>query len=137
MSARAPVGPSVLIVDDEQVLCEAIGEIVRRCGYLAVTAYNGFDGIGALRGAPTPALVLLDLHMPGVTGWKFRQMQLLHPALAAVPVVITSSLDPSAQRRHELNADAYLDKSRLWEELPPLLERFCGGAAGLEGHSPQ
>lgn len=129
MSACLPGGSCVLIIDDEKVLCDAIAELVRSRGYDAVTVYNGIEAMELLRRQPQPALILLDLYMPGVTGWKFRQMQLLHPQLAEVPVVVTSSLDPSAQRRQELGDVDYLDKSHLWENLPAILERFCGPSA--------
>ncbi len=121
--------PCVLIVEDEETICGALGDYVRAQGYTALTACDGVAAVEALHKGPHPSLILLDLHMPGLNGWKFRQLQRLRADLADVPVVVMSSLAPEAQRREVLGEVEYLDKSRILDELPGLLERFCGPRA--------
>jgi CheY-like chemotaxis protein len=54
---------------------------------------------------PPPALFVLDLEMPVMTGWEFRRAQVQGPVLAHVPVIVTSSTDLGA-----ITADGYLAK---------------------------
>jgi CheY-like chemotaxis protein len=64
-------------------------------------------------------VILLDLEMPGMTGWEFRREQLRDPLLADIPVVVASGADPSS-----IEADAYLAKPYEIGELCQVLARL-------------
>jgi CheY-like chemotaxis protein len=81
-------GP-VLVVDDDADIRAMLAQILELEGYAVSTAADGADALAQLR-AVRPALVLLDLMMPGMNGWEFRAAQAQDPAVAHIPVVILS-----------------------------------------------
>ena len=95
----------VLIVDDEADIREVVSELLRHEGHEVAEASDGEAALVACR-AFRPSLVLLDLMMPGMNGWQYREAQLREPDIAGIPVVVVSALG----RRAEVVADAYLAK---------------------------
>ena len=86
----------VLIVEDDDEVREMMRLLLQSHGYETMTARNGQEGLAAMR-ERRPCIVLLDIHMPLMTGWEFRERQLQDPLLAQVPVVcITALFDPEA-----------------------------------------
>ncbi len=81
--------PTILVVDDNEVTREGIAVVLRRGGYVVVTAADGAQALDSLRAGPPPALILLDMLMPLVDGWQFldrlRKGRAPHP-----PVIVTS-----------------------------------------------
>jgi DNA-binding NtrC family response regulator len=65
--------PVVLIVDDEKVIADTLSIILTHAGFITMTAY---DGVTALRmaNAITPALLISDVVMPGITGVELAIM---------------------------------------------------------------
>jgi excisionase family DNA binding protein len=83
---------SVLIVDDDEKLCRAMGRILERFGCRVRQAAGGEDGLQLVR-QQTPDLILLDLVMPGMNGVHFLQeLRKAHPSL---PVVIVTGYPDS------------------------------------------
>jgi CheY-like chemotaxis protein len=69
--------------------------LLRLEGYVTVTASNGVDALASLR-TRRPSAVVLDLMLPVMDGWQFRQEQLQEPAIADVPVIcITGVANPT------------------------------------------
>jgi CheY-like chemotaxis protein len=59
--------PGILVVDDEKLLADTTAAILRRAGYNAKIAYNGFDALEAM-GSQRPDYLLTDILMPGMNG---------------------------------------------------------------------
>jgi CheY-like chemotaxis protein len=93
MSAQArPEGRGrVLLIDDDPETRDALTEFLSMEGYQPTTAANGLEGLEALRSAPLPGLILLDLSMPLMNGFEFRAHQLEDPQLAGIPVVVLTA----------------------------------------------
>jgi CheY-like chemotaxis protein len=88
--------PCVLIVEDDPDIREFMELLLADAGYDTMTAENGSRALERMR-ARRPCLVLLDLAMPVMDGWEFRERQLADPELAKVPVVcITAAFDPDS-----------------------------------------
>lgn len=86
--------PCVLVVEDDDEVRTMMELLLKSHGYDVTTARNGQEALDAMRRQP-PCLVLLDIHMPLMTGWEFRERQLEDPELAKVPVIcITALFDP-------------------------------------------
>jgi len=81
---------SVLVVDDEPALCNAIRMILELDGYHVDMATNGADAVTQAVEAH-PAVVLLDLCMPGMDGWQTQH--LLRERVPEVPVVFMTAGD--------------------------------------------
>ncbi len=96
---------SVLVVDDESDIREAVTELLADEGYQVM---NAGDGAEALRKARAfhPSIVLLDLMMPGMSGWEFCAERKGDPDLRQIPVVVVSALG----RVPGIEASGYLQK---------------------------
>jgi CheY-like chemotaxis protein len=68
MPATAPTATTVLIVDDDDDIREALADVIRGAGYRIVEATNGKPALEYLRAASEPTIMLLDLMMPIVDG---------------------------------------------------------------------
>jgi CheY-like chemotaxis protein len=91
-------GGSILLVEDDFDVRDALIPILEYEGHHVVGAANGRDALAQLRAGPKPSLILLDLAMPVMDGAEFRAEQLRDPALASIPVVVVSA-DPAARSK--------------------------------------
>ena len=82
----------VLVVEDDPDVRELLDVMLTIEGFQTETAQDGRDGLRRLRESPQPDVVLLDLMMPVMNGWTFRDEQLRDPSLASIPVIVMSAL---------------------------------------------
>jgi CheY-like chemotaxis protein len=122
----SPSGKRVLVVDDDADIRETLSEVLSIAGYDVTPAANGREALERLRAAPHD-LVVLDLMMPVMTGWEFREEQLRDASIAAVPVIVVSA----ARAPRPLTAAATLPKPFDLQEILDLAERFAGPPALL------
>lgn len=80
----------VLVVDDEPDIRETLREAVEMAGCTAILAANGEDAL-KLMASRRPCMVIVDLMMPVMTGLELLQAMQRVPALADLPVVISTS----------------------------------------------
>jgi CheY-like chemotaxis protein len=85
---------SVLVIDDDDDLLEAVGEGLTTEGFTVRVAHDGADAFAKLARGALPDVILLDLNMPHMSGWKFRELQQRHAALRHIPVVVMSASMP-------------------------------------------
>ena len=83
-------GPGVLVVDDDPSIQGFLAEALADEGYAVRTAGDGRRALDVLDGW-RPDLILLDLMMPELDGWAFRDEQRRRPAVAAIPVIVLSA----------------------------------------------
>jgi CheY-like chemotaxis protein len=107
--------PRLLVVDDDVELCESMADALTDAGYEPVTAGDGLRALLLSRDVLAPRLILLDLMMPDMNGWQFREQQLRDQRMRDIPVVVmTASRD---LRRHPVQADAFLFKPFTLDDL--------------------
>jgi CheY-like chemotaxis protein len=83
---------SVLIVDDDEGIRDALGEMLRDEGFSVATAANGREGILWLQAQrPQACVVLLDLMMPVMDGAQFLRAKQADVGLRTIPVVIVTA----------------------------------------------
>jgi CheY-like chemotaxis protein len=120
---------AVLVVDDDDATAEALCELLEADGFSAVCVPDGQQALDHMRGGDPVCLVLLDLMMPVMNGFEFRDEQLRDASLSGVPVVIvTADLKP-AEKARQLRADGYLSKPISPEALLEITNRFCRSGA--------
>lgn len=113
------MSPPLLIVEDDQDIRDNLRDILEMEGYSILEAAHGraaLDLMERLRaeGRPLPAVILLDLNMPVMSGRELlATVRRDHPELAAIPVVIMTAL-PDAM---ELGTAAFLRKPIDLDEL--------------------
>ncbi len=118
----------ILVVDDEQTVRDLMRRFLAREGFDVVTAKNGEEGL-ALARQLRPALITLDVLMPGLDGWSVLQALKADPELAEVPVVMLTIVDEK-NKGYALGASDYVTKPIDRERLRALLGRFCDYGAG-------
>src|SRR5208283_5094195 len=81
----------ILLIEDDSDLADALAEILIMEGYRIVYASDGMAALALLAEDELPDLILLDLMMPKMSGWEFREAQLRDERLAHIPVVVLSA----------------------------------------------
>ncbi|MFJ7416222.1 response regulator transcription factor [Streptomyces sp. NPDC098077] len=107
--------PKILIVEDDDASVLATGELLTRAGYAVVRAADGREGLRLLF-AERPDLLLLDLLIPALDGWRVLART---RDMSDLPVLVLSGLDTVAHRVKALRAgaDDYLPKPYDGDEL--------------------
>ena len=95
----------ILVVDDQPQNVKLLADLLGAKGYTVVTAGSGTDGLEQVR-KTHPDLVLLDVVMPGMTGYEVCRRIRESPDTAMLPVVMVTSLDPGEERVKGLDAGA-------------------------------
>jgi DNA-binding response OmpR family regulator len=108
----------ILVVDDTPQNVKLLADILGAKGYVAITAASGEEGLAKLA-AENPDLVLLDVMMPGLSGYDVCKRIRANPDTALLPVVLVTSLDPHQERVKgiEAGADDFLSKPIHQAEL--------------------
>ena len=118
--------PRLLIVDDDPELRQSAVDALSDAGYDTAVAGNGWEALAATQGPQVPQLILLDLMMPDMNGWQFREAQQRDARIRDIPlVVITASRDLV---NHPIDADGVLLK-------PFGLNDLLGQVFKLVGHA--
>jgi CheY-like chemotaxis protein len=122
--------PRLLVVDDDVELCESLADALTDAGYDTATARDGFQAMALSQdGWAAPCLILLDLMMPEMNGWQFRERQLRDERMKDIPVVVmTASRD---LRRHPVDADAFLFKPFTLDDLLDQVQKVVRPPAGV------
>ena len=106
-----------------------ICEWLRHHGYRCIGAVDGRDGLYRLEELPNLSLILLDLMMPGMSGWQFRTIQRDHARYGSVPVVVlTAHATPHAESE-TLGAQDVLMKPLDLRALLTVVNRYAGPPA--------
>jgi CheY-like chemotaxis protein len=117
--------PPILVVDDNQDNAHIIRDYLEARGYPITVAYNGDDALIAFEEVK-PALVLLDVMMPGRDGWQVCRDIKQHPTLGRnVRVVMVTALDDWVNKRQALQtgADDFVEKPFELAKLAATVER--------------
>ena len=119
---------SILIIEDEHDIRAVLTEILEDEGYAVASVPNGLEALMFLQ-EHRPQLILLDLGMPVMTGWEFREQQRRDPALADIPVIVMSAIPHLSQTAAALQAANCLDKPIELNALLGMVEQYCADPA--------
>jgi DNA-binding response OmpR family regulator len=113
----------VLLVEDDESLGRIVARHLRGHGFEVVESLSAEDATERLEEGVRPSLVLLDLNLPGDTGWDLLRGSAL-AAAGSPPVVITSATAVSPKRLAEFHCAGYLPKPFPLETLIATIERL-------------
>ena len=116
---RSARSSAIVVVDDEIDAREALGEALRDEGYEVFLAANGQEGLFLLRRLASPLGVILDVTMPVMNGLELYRIMKATPALADIPVMISTG-DPAS-----------VPPGVPLVQKPVSLERFLAAVADL------
>lgn len=108
----------ILVVDDVPMNVKLLADVLAAKGYAIATAKSGLEALEVIE-ANRPDLVLLDVMMPGMSGYEVCEKIRADPRHAMLPVVLVTALDPAKERARGLDsgADDFLSKPVSQVEL--------------------
>jgi CheY-like chemotaxis protein len=115
----------LMIVDDDDDLRDALADVMTAQGYEVAAFADARAALAALEEGVTPFVILLDLMMPGMSGWEFRAAQLENPTLAPIPVVVVTAAGNLSDGARTLSSVEVLHKPFTLEILLPLVARYA------------
>ncbi|HET7854558.1 MAG TPA: response regulator [Candidatus Methylomirabilis sp.] len=121
--ALVPEGaPLVLVIDDDATVRDLMQRFLTREGFRMVPVKDGKEGLRLAREL-RPAVITLDVLMPGMDGWAVLTSLKADPATADIPVIMLTIVDDK-NMGYALGAMDYLTKPIAWERLAAILERY-------------
>ena len=119
---------TILLVEDDFDVREALAETLREEGYTIDCANDGLEALAHLKGGGRPGLILLDLMMPRMSGSEFRMAQRQDPAFGHIPVVLLSADGRMREKAVALGTAGAIRKPIDLAELLRVLESFRAAA---------
>ena len=101
----------ILIVEDNDKNMKLVRDVLQAKGYRTIEAVTGEDGVRLAR-ERHPALVLMDIQLPGISGIEALRQLRADPATAAIPVIAVTASVMASDRRNIVDAgfDGYVGK---------------------------
>ncbi|HEY6005095.1 MAG TPA: response regulator [Anaeromyxobacter sp.] len=118
--------PLVLVVEDDPDVRDALSVVLRDAGYGIRSVADGIDAMKALRQGLKPSAILLDLMMPEMNGFEFREEQRGDPAIADIPVIVITAIRWTDRAAIELRAAACVTKPAQIDDLLEVVRRVAG-----------
>lgn len=115
----------VLVVEDSEDIRVLIEYLLTNEGMQVVTAKNGKEGLERLRAMSHPALVLLDLMMPVMTGEEFLEAKAKDPDLAGVPVLILTAATNQPHLANARGVVGFVRKPINIDHVLGIVQTFC------------
>jgi DNA-binding response OmpR family regulator len=123
---------TILVVDDEFDIAEAVKAILEEDGYEVHACSNGVEALRCLKEV-TPDLAILDIMMPRLNGYETLKALRKQPAFAHLPVIIMSAITPEV-KSPEYTWAAYLKKPFSLHDLLEQVHRLVPKSP--EGEAP-
>ena len=121
-----PCQRTVLVVEDDSDIREALAQVLEDGHYHAIRAPNGAVALAKLRAvAPAPCVILLDVMMPVMDGREFVARQQKDATLRQIPVIVLSAHADAARAAAQMNAAGFLRKPVDLSELFRVVEKYC------------
>jgi len=114
---------TVLIIEDDTPIREALSQALELEGYSVYSASNGKEGLEILRLLPAPCLILLDLMMPIMNGWEFADAVQQDNILMTIPIVVVTAYAETAK---SVKSKEVIKKPVNLDRLMDCVKRYCG-----------
>jgi two-component system alkaline phosphatase synthesis response regulator PhoP len=129
-----PQHNTVVCIEDESGVVELIRLILERRGLELIGAETGAEGLQAIREV-NPALVLLDLMLPGMDGWEVYRRMKADEAMRKIPVIIVTAKAEGIDEvlaKQVARVDDYIKKPFSLQELTQSVERVMARSASVK-----
>jgi two-component system cell cycle response regulator DivK len=105
------VSKRVLVIDDHEDNRRILRDLLTNAGYEVIEAVTGEEAVTSAR-AHSPALILMDIQLPGIDGYEATRRIKADPALRAIPIIAVTSyaLSGDDRKAYEAGCDAYVSK---------------------------
>jgi DNA-binding response OmpR family regulator len=124
----------VLVVEDDPPIRDMLADVLQHAGYDVAQAVDGLEALHHL-GERSPDLIILDLMLPGMSGWQFLERSRDQLDRANIPVVILSAIKGSGDYPASLGVAAWFNKPLDLNQFLTAVEKLAGAPARSE-HAP-
>jgi two-component system, cell cycle response regulator DivK len=123
--------PKILLVEDNEMNRDMLSRRLARRGYEVVVAVDGEAGVRMAQ-TEAPALILMDMSLPGLDGWDATRQIKADPVTRGVPVIALTAHAMAGDREKSLAAgcDDFDTKPVDFERLLGKIQALLGGAGG-------
>ena len=121
---------AILVVDDEPAILDMIAELLGFEGYQVVTTSQGSVALAWAKVDP-PALILLDLMMPGMSGWQIIAALKASPQTRAIPIVVLSARRDLPAIAQDLGIATFLTKPFDIDELIGVVRHYTDSSSSF------
>jgi CheY-like chemotaxis protein len=116
---------TIMVVDDDVEVREAVSELLENHGYAVIPASNGREALDELKiHNLRPSLILLDVMMPVMDGQTFCAEQQADPELKDIPVVVFTAFGAALDKMKNVDAMPRLEKPVRAEQLLDSVEMW-------------
>jgi two-component system response regulator MprA len=115
---------AVLLVEDDMESRDAIAAVLEACNFVVCEATDGQDALDQLASGYRPCAILLDLMMPRMDGWEFRERQRSDPELSRIPVALLTAT-ANVRQAKRLAVDASFTKPVDLDGVIGFVEGHC------------
>ena len=114
-----------MLIEDDDLTRRSLAMLLDARGYAVAQAPSAEEALAYLRGHSLPALILLDLGLPGMSGWEFLEYRRRDPSLASVPVLIVSGAAGRTVEQESAPHIPYLQKPVGDDQLTAAVESLA------------
>jgi len=126
----------VLVIEDDDDTRTALVEVLHLEKIRAVGAQDGAAAIDHFHEGLRPAVIVLDLGLPLVSGEQFLKARRLDPALASIPVVVITGREAKAEDFSGMNVKDVLRKPFDPWRVVEVVRRYCAEEGGAPQGTP-
>ena len=116
---------SILVIEDDKDITDAMRDALSYMGYQVLVAGNGQEALDLLQKSEKPCMIFLDLMMPVMDGWEFRKIQQQNPLLKDIPVVVVSADGHAKKKAEMLQVQHALVKPIEFDDLVKVAQTYC------------
>jgi CheY-like chemotaxis protein len=115
----------ILIIEDDEDVRDSLDELLTMRGYKVFGAANGREALDRMETGLAPCIIILDLMLPVMNGWDFRQHQLADLRWRHIPTIVLSGINDVSLESERLQAVKFFSKPIDFNSLFEAVDRFC------------
>jgi len=118
-----------MLIEDDSETRDALAAVLQAYGYRVREAVDGRDALDQLHDGAHPCAILLDLMMPRMDGWEFREAQRADPKLCEIPLAVLSAVGNVRLQARRLGVETAFPKPVELDDVLAFLARHCAAAS--------
>jgi two-component system cell cycle response regulator DivK len=119
---------TILVVDDDETNLTLARALLEADGFVVVTAVDAISTFDVLKDVE-PALILMDIQLPGMDGWELTRRLKKNIATSHIPIIALTAYGKhgDAERAREAGFSEFVAKPVSTRELPSIIRKHVGG----------
>jgi two-component system cell cycle response regulator DivK len=119
---------TILVVDDDETNLTLARALLESDGFAVVTAVDAMSTFDVLKDVD-PALILMDIQLPGMDGWELTRRLKKNIATSHIPIIALTAYGKhgDAERAREAGFSEFVAKPVSTRELPAIIRKHVGG----------